>query len=57
MKFHNSLSILNKELADLWEMGKEFPSDSFAKSNLCKKISEIKAAIKLLEGYDFKIKE
>jgi len=57
MKFHHSLSILNKELSDLWNMGKEFPSDLFEKSNIYKKIGEVKAAIRLLEGYDFKLKE
>jgi len=57
MKFHHSLSILNGELSDLWDIGREFPSDLFEKSSIYKKICEVKAAIKLLEGYDFKLKE
>jgi len=57
MKFNYSIKTLNEELVRLWSAGEGLPSNQFEKTNIYKRILEIKAATGLLERYDFKLKE
>ena len=55
-KFNHSIRTLHKEIDRLYGIGEELPAKLFEKSELYKKILEMKAAIGLLDGYVFKEK-
>lgn len=57
MKFIYSMKTLYAELGRLYGVLDGLTSAQLKRSSAYRKVLEIKAAIKLLEGYDFKLKE
>lgn len=57
MKFNYTIKTLLIETERLYGAGEEFPQDMFEKTVAYKRILELRAAIRLLENYDFKLKE
>jgi len=57
MKFIYSMKTLHAELVRLYGVLDGLTSTQLAKSGTYKKVLELKAAIRLLEGYDFNLKE
>jgi len=57
MKFIHSLKTLHAELDRLYDAIEGLTPKQIDKSVAYKKILEVKAALKLIEGFDFKLKE
>lgn len=55
MKFIYSLKTLHTELERLYSIAGEFTPEQFEKTNVYRRILEVRAAIRLLEGYNFKL--
>ena len=57
-KFNHTIATLNREIARLYEQGDQLVEVGlFERSVLYEKVLELRAAIRLLEGYVFKESE
>ena len=56
-KFNHSMKTLHKEIDRLYGIGEELPAELFERSDLYAKILEMKAALGLLDGYVYKVRE